>query len=96
MRFSSSSGESFTGIYKVLQVFTMQKGNGKSSEKLKKRNFRGSVPNLSGDIPATINDMETVRNQLQHMPENGKVVLFASFQLELAAVRSHEAFCVFL
>ena len=73
----------------------MEKGNGKSSEKLKKRNFRGSVPNLSGDIPATINDMETVRNQVQHMPENGNVMLFALFQLALASVRSQEAFGVF-
>lgn len=95
MRFSSSSGESFTGIYKVLQVFTMEKGNGKSSEKLKKHNSPGSVPNLSGDIPATINDMETVRNQVQHMPENGNVMLFALFQLALAAVRSQEAFWCF-
>ena len=95
MRFSSSSGELFTGIYKVLQVFTMEKGDVKSGEKLKKHNFRGSVPNLSGDIPATINDMVTVRNQLQHMPENGKVVLFALFQLALASVRSQEAFWCF-
>ena len=69
--------------------------NGKSSEKLKKHNSPGSVPNLSGDIPATINDMETVRNQVQHMPENGNVMLFALFQLALAAVRSQEAFWCF-
>ena len=29
------------------------------------------------------------------MPENGNVILFALFQLELASVRSQEAFGVF-
>ena len=95
MRFSLSSGESLTGIYIVLQVFTMEKVNGKSSKKLKKQNFRGSVPNLSGDIPATIDDMDRIMDELQRMPENGKVILFALFQLALASVRSQEAFCVF-
>ena len=95
MRSSSTSGESFTGIYKVLQVFTMEKGDGKNGEKLKKRNFRGSVPNLSGDIPATIDDMDRILDELQRMPENGKVILFALFQLALVSVRSQEAFCVF-
>ena len=36
-----------------------------------------------------------MRNQLQHMPENGNVMLFALFQLALTAVRSQEAFSVF-
>ena len=95
MRFSSSSGESFTGIYKVLQVFTMEKGNGKSGKKLKKHNSPGCN---SGDIANPIDpidDMETVRNQLQRMPEDGKVILFALFQLALASVRSQKAFGVF-
>ena len=83
MRSSSTSGESFTGIYKVLQVFTTEKGNGKSSKKLKKHN---SVGCNSGDIAATIDDMREVRNELQHMPEIGKVILFALFQLELASL----------
>ena len=95
MRFSSTSGESLTGIYKLLQVFTMGKGNGKSSKKLKKHNSPGCN---SGDIANPIDpidDMETVKNQLQRMPEDGKVILFALFQLELVSVRSQEAFCVF-
>ena len=88
MRFSTSLGESFTGIYKVLQVFTMEKGDVKSGEKLKKHTSPGCPIDPIGD-------METVMDQLQRMPEDGKVILFALFQLELVSVRSQEAFCVF-
>ena len=69
MRFSSILGESFTGIYKVLQVKSMNE--------------------------ATIDDMKKVMDQLHRMPEDGKVILFALFQLALASVRSQEAFGVF-
>ena len=54
MRFSTSSGESFTGIYIVLQVFTMNKGNGKSSKKLKKHNTAARFSINSGAKAATI------------------------------------------
>ena len=81
MRSSSTSGESFTGIYKVLQVFTMEKDNGKSAKKLKKHNTAARFSIKSGDKAATIDDMREVRNELQHMPENEKVILFALCQL---------------
>ena len=60
MRSSSTSGESFTGIYKVLQVKSMNE--------------------------ATIDDMKKAMDQLHRMPEDGKVILFALFQLELASL----------
>ena len=81
MRSSSTSGESFTGIYKVLQVFTMEKGNGKNGKNLKKHNTVARFSINSGDKAPTIDDMRTLRNELQHMPENEKVILFALFQL---------------
>ena len=95
MRSSTSSGESFTGIYKVLQVFTMGKGNGKNSKKLKKHTSAGCNSGDIADPIDPIGDMETVMDQLQCMSEDGKVILFALFQLELVSVRSQEAFCVF-
>ena len=73
----------------------MKKGNVKSSKKLKKHTSAGCPIDPIGD-------METVMDQLQRMPEDGKVILFALFQLALAlfqlalaSVRSHEAFGVF-
>ena len=64
-------------------------------KKLKKHNTAASFSINSGDKAATIGDMQTLRNELQHMPEDGKVILFALFQLALASVRSQEAFGVF-
>ena len=68
MRFSSILGESFTGIYKVLQVKSMNE--------------------------ATIDDMKKVMDQLHRMPEDGKVILFALFQLKLASL-DHRRLLVF-
>ena len=74
----------------------MEKGNGKNGKNLKKHNTVARFSINSGDKAPTIDDMRTLRNELQHMPEDGKVILFALFQLALASVRSQEAFGVFL
>ena len=73
----------------------MEKGDGKSDKKLKKLPGTGVIPINSEDIAATIDDMDRVMDELQRMPENGKVILFALLQLALAVVRSKEAFGVF-
>ena len=64
----------------------MEKDDGKSAKKLKKLPGAGVILINSEDIAATIEDR--VMDELQRMPENGKVILFALLQLALAAVRS--------